>query len=632
MNLTVYTQYYRCKTADRQLEIDECLRRNLNHPGISKVMLFKQSNAPPLPQASVPLEVVESDERITYAEWFRWVQRQGSGIGLLLNADIVLDEGLKHLAATFNAPDSLLALTRYNPGHAGFHLNDYPHWTQDVWGVRTDAELPESLLYASSLPLGFPGCENRIATVMWSHGFRVRNPCYNVRCVHLQASTARHYDKSKDRLHGRVSYVHPSLAPDEDAELEFKLWTRSQQRPEVVRSAIRSHTSEREAQLDTHHHPRRAGGRDGGARHGRGPQGGNPGDEGLQRGGLEGEPTHQSPYGGAGARKPGLMAPAEDGLLIRPSDRIFVAGHRGMAGSAICRALQGKGDDHILTAKRQELDLEVAVAVRGWFEANRPEVVVLAAAKVGGIHANDTYPADFLLQNIKIQNNVIESAWRNGTKRLLFLGSSCIYPRDCPQPIKEEYLLTGPLKPTNEWYAIAKITGIKLCQALRIQYGFDAISLMATNLYGPGDNYHPTHSHVMAALIRRFQEAKEAVAPSVTCWGTGTPLREFLHADNLGEDCVHVLEHYSPDSSKRVQHLNVGTGVDLTIRELAELVASTVGYSGTIQWDSTKQDGTPKKQLDVSRITATGWQPQIHIRDGIQNAWMAFRAHTMDIP
>jgi hypothetical protein len=234
MDLVVYSQYYRCKTADRQLEIDECLRRNLNHPGIRKLVLFKESDAPPLPEATVELEVVESNTRITYAEWFRWVKRQGSGIGLLLNAVIYLDEGLEHLAATFDTPETFLALTRYNPGHAGFHLNDYPHWTQDVWGVRADAELPESLLYASSFPLGFPGFDNRIAYVMWSHGFRVRNPCYHVRSVHLQASTARAYDKTSDRLYCGVSYVHPSLAPDEDAELEFTLWTRSQQRPAGV--------------------------------------------------------------------------------------------------------------------------------------------------------------------------------------------------------------------------------------------------------------------------------------------------------------------------------------------------------------------------------------------------------------
>ncbi len=234
MQIVVYSQYYRTRTPERQLEIDECLRRNLNHPGISRMVLFCESDAPPVPEGTVPVEVVRSDERITYAEWFRWVQRQGSGIGLLLNADIYLDEGLEHLAATCNTPEAFLALTRYNPGHAGFHLNDYPHWTQDVWGVRADAELPDSLLYASSFPLGFPGCDNRIAYVMWSHGFSVRNPCYHVRSVHLQASTARAYDKTSDRLYGGVSYVHPSLAPDEDAELEFTLWTRSQQRPAGV--------------------------------------------------------------------------------------------------------------------------------------------------------------------------------------------------------------------------------------------------------------------------------------------------------------------------------------------------------------------------------------------------------------
>ncbi len=310
--------------------------------------------------------------------------------------------------------------------------------------------------------------------------------------------------------------------------------------------------------------------------------------------------------------------------LIRPEDRFFVAGHRGMAGSAIARALQRKGYHHLLTATRAELDLEDGAAVRAWFEDKRPEVVVLAAAKVGGIYANDSAPADFLLQNLKIQNNVIESAWRRGTRRLLFLGSSCIYPRDCPQPIREEYLLTGPLEPTNEWYAIAKIAGIKLCQALRKQYGFDAISLMPTNLYGPGDNYHPTHSHVMAALIRRFHEAKQANSPTVTCWGTGTPLREFLHADDLGEACVHALEHYSPDSSEPVQHLNVGTGVDLTIKELAELVARTVGYSGEIRWDTSKPDGTPKKQLDVSRIQGSGWSAQMALTDGLNKTYQEF--------
>ena len=234
MDLVVYSQYYRTRTPDRQLEIDECLRRNLNHPGISRMVLFCESDAPPVPEGTVPVEVVTSDERITYAEWFRWVKRQGSGIGLLLNADIYLDDGLEQLGRTFDRPDVFLALTRYNPGRAGFHLNDYPHWTQDVWGVRADAELPESLLYASSFPLGFPGCDNRISYVLWSHGFHVRNPCYHVRSVHLQASTARGYDKTSDRLYGGVSYVHPSLAPNEDAELEFTLWTRSLQRPAGV--------------------------------------------------------------------------------------------------------------------------------------------------------------------------------------------------------------------------------------------------------------------------------------------------------------------------------------------------------------------------------------------------------------
>ena len=318
------------------------------------------------------------------------------------------------------------------------------------------------------------------------------------------------------------------------------------------------------------------------------------------------------------------MAPTHMTSLITPADRIFVAGHRGMAGSAICRALQRKGYAHILTATRQELDLEDAVAVRAWFEANRPEVVVLAAAKVGGIYANDTYPADFLLQNLKIQNNVIESAWRCGTRRLLFLGSSCIYPRACPQPIKEEYLLTGPLEPTNEWYAIAKIAGIKLCQALRIQHGFDAISLMPTNLYGPGDNYHPENSHVMAAMIRRFHEAKQANAPQVTCWGTGSPLREFLHVDDLGDAVVFCLQHWQPDDKDQFPHLNVGTGTDLSIREVAELVASVVNYEGKIEWDASKPDGTAKKQLDVRRLAEHGWTATISLAEGVSSTYANF--------
>ena len=316
--------------------------------------------------------------------------------------------------------------------------------------------------------------------------------------------------------------------------------------------------------------------------------------------------------------------------LITPADRIFVAGHRGMAGSAICRALQraGYGDPAqggaLLTVPRKELDLLDPAAVGAWFASHQPTVVVLAAAKVGGIHFNDTYPADFLLDNLKIQTHVIETAWRSGVRRLLFLGSSCIYPKFADQPIREEALLTSALEPTNEWYAIAKITGIKLCEALRRQHGFDAISLMPTNLYGPGDNYHPTNSHVLPALIRRFHEAAEANAPSVTCWGTGTPMREFLHVDDLGEACVFALERWQPGPEDQ-QFLNVGTGVDLTIRELAEAVAAATGYQGEIRWDASKPDGTPKKQLDVSRMKALGWQARIPLAEGLSSTVAEFR-------
>ena len=310
--------------------------------------------------------------------------------------------------------------------------------------------------------------------------------------------------------------------------------------------------------------------------------------------------------------------------LINQTDRIFVAGHRGMAGSAICRALHRAGYPQILTASRQELDLLDAGAVQRWFAEQQPTVVVLAAAKVGGIQANASYPADFLLDNLKIQTNVIETAWRSGVRRLLFLGSSCIYPKFAEQPIREEALLTGPLEPTNEWYAIAKITGIKLCEALRRQHGFDGISLMPTNLYGPGDNYHPENSHVLPALIRRFHEAAQANAPSVSCWGSGTPLREFLHVDDLGEACVFALEQWQPGPDD-LQFLNVGTGVDLTIRELAEQVAAATGFQGEISWDMTKPDGTPKKQLDVSRLAALGWRARIPLAEGLVDTLAAFR-------
>jgi len=315
--------------------------------------------------------------------------------------------------------------------------------------------------------------------------------------------------------------------------------------------------------------------------------------------------------------------------LISPGDRIFVAGHRGMAGSAICRALQQAGYSQLLTADRAELDLLDAAAVQRWFYEHKPTVVVLAAAKVGGIHANNSYPADFLLENLKIEINVIETAWRSGVRRLLFLGSSCIYPKFAEQPIREESLLEGALEPTNEWYALAKISGIKLCQALRKQQGFDAISLMPTNLYGPGDNYHPTNSHVLPALIRRFHEAAERGDATVTCWGTGSPLREFLHVDDLGEACVFALEQWQPGADE-LQFLNVGTGVDLSIRELAEAVAAATGFKGEIVWDTSKPDGTPKKQLDVSRLAALGWRARIPLAEGLRSTVALFRQQLQD--
>ena len=311
-------------------------------------------------------------------------------------------------------------------------------------------------------------------------------------------------------------------------------------------------------------------------------------------------------------------------MLITPNDRFAIFGARGMAGSAISRALDRAGYNQQLKPGRQELDLFDSFSVQRWFDQHQPTVVVLAAAKVGGIHANNTYPADFLLENLKIQTNVIETAWRSGVRRLLFLGSSCIYPKLAEQPIQENALLTGPLESTNEWYAIAKIAGIKLCQALRQQHGFDAISLMPTNLYGPGDNYHPDNSHVVPALIRRFHEAAQANAPTVTCWGTGTPLREFLHVDDLGDACVFVLERWRP-GAEDPPFLNVGTGVDLTIGTLAEAVAKATGYPGTIKWDTSKPDGTPRKQLNVSRLAALGWCARIPLVEGLSSTVTLFR-------
>ena len=330
--------------------------------------------------------------------------------------------------------------------------------------------------------------------------------------------------------------------------------------------------------------------------------------------------------------------------LLRQSDKIFIAGARGMAGSAISRALtrNGYGDPAkggaLLTPSRQQLDLLDGQAVSAWLQNNKPDVVVLAAATVGGIDANQSRPADFILKNLSLQTHVIEGSWRARVRRLLFLGSSCIYPKYAEQPIREEALLTGALEPTNEWYAIAKIAGIKLAEALRHQHGFDAISLMPTNLYGPGDNYHPTSSHVLPALIRRFHEAKQSNTPSVTCWGSGTPLREFLHADDLGEACVFALEHWSAlssdgpkdDQGTPLAFLNVGTGIDLTIRKLAEQVAQTIGFNGTIHWDTGKPDGTPKKQLDVSRLHQLGWSARIPLAEGLPLAYQDFLMSIQD--
>ncbi|KZR70237.1 GDP-L-fucose synthase [Prochlorococcus marinus str. MIT 1313] len=324
--------------------------------------------------------------------------------------------------------------------------------------------------------------------------------------------------------------------------------------------------------------------------------------------------------------------------LIHPNDRFFVAGAGGMAGGAIVRALKagGFGDSShggaLLTPGRKTLDLLDDNAVKDWMASEQPDIVVLAAATVGGIEANRNRPTDFLLQNLRIETQVIEAAWRCGVRRLLFLGSSCIYPKFAAQPIREESLLTGKLEITNEWYAIAKIAGIKLGEALRKQHDFDAISLMPTNLYGPGDNYHPTGSHVLPALIRRFHEAKEAHADCVICWGSGTPLREFLHADDLGEACVFALKHWDPaspnaprnDKGAPLAFLNVGTGVDLSIKELAEQIAATVGFQGNIQWDKSKPDGTPKKQLDVSRLTSIGWKAKIPLQEGLKLAYIDF--------
>ncbi|MBH1461105.1 GDP-L-fucose synthase [Stenotrophomonas sp. GD03993] len=297
---------------------------------------------------------------------------------------------------------------------------------------------------------------------------------------------------------------------------------------------------------------------------------------------------------------------------MTPESRIFVAGHRGLVGSAIVRRLTSLGYRNLILASRDVLDLRDRQSVDAFFERERPEIVFLAAAKVGGIHANSTYPADFLFENLQIQNNVIDGAYRFGVEKLAFLGSSCIYPKHAEQPIREESLLTGSLEATNEWYAVAKIAGIKMCQAYRRQYGFNAISLMPTNLYGPGDNFDLQNSHVLPALIRKFHDAKIAGIPEVVMWGSGTPRREFLHVDDMAAASVFLAETYSGEDI-----VNVGVGEDISILELAELVRAVTGFSGRIVNDLTKPDGTPRKLLDVSRLSDLGWKAKIGLREGV---------------
>jgi GDP-L-fucose synthase len=306
-------------------------------------------------------------------------------------------------------------------------------------------------------------------------------------------------------------------------------------------------------------------------------------------------------------------------VKLHQNTPIFVAGHNGLVGSAILRELKRRGFQRIICRSRKDLDLLDTPAVQNFYDQERPEVVLVAAAKVGGILANDRQPADFLYQNLQIQNNLIHGAYCAGVKKLLFLGSSCIYPRMAPQPIKEEHLLTGPLEPTNQWYAVAKIAGLKLCEAYRKQHGCDFISAMPTNMYGPNDNYDPEGSHVLPALIRRFHQAKMAQAAEVTCWGSGTPMREFLYADDLAQACLFLVENYS-----EAQFINVGSGSEISIKELTELVKRAVGFTGSVRWDVSKPDGTPRKLMDSSRLFALGWRPQIGLEEGIKLAYTDF--------
>lgn len=309
--------------------------------------------------------------------------------------------------------------------------------------------------------------------------------------------------------------------------------------------------------------------------------------------------------------------------MIDRDARVYVAGHRGLVGSALMRLLEAEGFTNLLTATRDEVDLRDQSEVSGWFHANRPDYVFLVAGTVGGIEANRTRPAEFIYDNLMIHGTVVHSAYETGARKLLYLGSSCIYPREAPQPITEDQLLTGPLEATNQWYAVAKIAGIKLCEAYREQYGCDFVSAMPTNLYGPGDNFDLTSSHVIPALMRKFHEAKLAAdrgePNEVSVWGTGSAMREFLHVDDLASACLYLMEHYS-----QAGHINVGTGVDMPIRELAETIGEVVNPGATIVWDSTKPDGTPRKLLDTSRLQGLGWKPSIELREGLESTYEWF--------
>lgn len=315
--------------------------------------------------------------------------------------------------------------------------------------------------------------------------------------------------------------------------------------------------------------------------------------------------------------------------------KIYVAGHRGLVGSALVRRLEKEGYSNLILRTSKELNLRDESAVKSFFDEEKPEYVFLAAAKVGGIYANNTYPADFIIQNIQIQTNVITHALRTGVKRLLFLGSSCIYPRECPQPMKEEYLLTGPLEPTNEPYAIAKIAGIKMCESINRQHGTDFRSVMPTNLYGPGDNFHPENSHVLPGLLRKFHEAKINQSEYVEVWGSGKPRREFLHVDDMASACLYIMnlneKTYKANTKPMLSHVNIGTGKDCTIRELAETIAKVTGFKGEIRFDPSKPDGTPRKLLDISRLNALGWKATISLEDGIRQTYQWFLEHRDEI-